>query len=284
MSTSEFTQNSIEQASGKDAGYENFPVGSWLLPARLRPHIMVYYEFARAIDDIADSALLNSNEKIERLDGYARHLNDEANEAGYDKAVAMRESLRVTGITQTHCLELITAFKQDAVQQRYDSWNDLLAYCRLSAVPVGRYLIDLHGGCSDQYNSSDALCSALQIINHLQDLGDDFQQLDRVYLPVEWLNDAGTSDNDLALSACTAGVREVVNRMLDGVSILIDKAYPISKKLNSRRLALEASVILMIARALRNKLAHHDPLTSRVELRKPELALCSVRGILSGII
>lgn len=273
----------IEQPSGKNVAYENFPVGSWLLPANLRPHIITYYEFARAIDDIADSTLLSADEKIRRLEGYARSLSGENSEAGYGKGVAMRESLLTTGITQVHCLDLITAFKQDTEQRRYDTWNDLLDYCQLSAAPVGRYLIDLHGGSKDHYATSDALCAALQIINHLQDLSDDYGQLDRVYMPMEWIKDAHITEHDLALSECSDGVRQVIDRALSGVDALLTTARGISRAIHSTRLAMEASVILMIARALRRKLGARDPLAERVVLGKPELVLCGFRGFLSGI-
>jgi hydroxysqualene synthase len=284
VNTSEPPENSIEQPSGKNAAYENFPVGSWLLPARLRPHIMTYYEFARTIDDIADSNTLDGAEKIRRLDGYARQLGDSVSEAGYDKAAAMRDSLSITGITTAHCFDLITAFKQDAVQQRYETWDELLGYCRLSAAPVGRYLIDLHGGTRDQYVASDALCAALQIINHLQDMGDDYRLLDRVYMPMSWFRDARITEQDLSLSTSSCGVRQVIDRALDGVDILLTAASGVSTQIVSRRLSMEAVVILMIARALRRKLATRDPLAGRVVLGKLELALCGVRGILSAIV
>ena len=276
---------SIEQPSGKNADYENFPVGSWLLPKYLRPHIMAFYSFARAIDDIADSSTLSADEKISRLDGFARHLDSISDhEPGYEKAVAMRVSLSATGVTTAHCHDLITAFKQDAVQNRYESWDDLLGYCQLSAAPVGRYLIDLHGGCADNYVSSDALCAALQVLNHLQDLGDDLAQLDRVYMPMAWIRGAQIPDSDFGLPACSAGARQVIDRALGEVDGLLGQARVVSKNIHNWRLGMEASVILVIARALRRKLARHDPLAGRVVLTKPALALCGMRGILSAIV
>ncbi|MBT3557825.1 MAG: squalene synthase HpnC [Rhodospirillales bacterium] len=275
----------IEQPSGKNADYENFPVGSWLLPKHLRPHIMVFYAFARAIDDIADSPTLSADEKTSRLDGFARHLDSIIDyEPGYEKATAMRVSLSATGVTTAHCHDLITAFKQDAKQNRYESWDDLLGYCQLSAAPVGRYLIDLHGGCADSYASSDALCAALQVLNHLQDLGDDLAELDRVYMPMAWIRAAHISETDFGLRVCSAGTRQVIDRALDGVDGLLVQAQMVSKNIHSWRLGMEASVILAIAHSLRSKLGRHDPLAGRIVLTKPALALCGMRGILSAII
>ena len=108
----------IESEPSKDARGENFPVGSILLSRRLRPHIMTFYAFARAIDDIADDAELSADEKIARLDGFANELIEtEANRCGYEKAAAMRRSLAATAVRADHCLDLIRAFKQDAVKK-----------------------------------------------------------------------------------------------------------------------------------------------------------------------
>ena len=115
----------------------------------------------------------------------------------FETAHRMRASLAATGVASRHCLDLIAAFKQDATKGRYDDWDDLMGYCILSAAPVGRYLLDLHGGSRDGYGSSDALCMALQVINHLQDCQDDYRQLDRVYLPGDWMAEAGAEATDL---------------------------------------------------------------------------------------
>ena len=184
----------IETPSGKGAGDENFPVGSMLLPARLRPHVAKFYAFARAIDDIADNPDLASEDKIARLDGFDRALTGALDDDdAYAKAYAIRDSCAETGVPVKHCRDLIVAFKQDAVKTRYRDWDDLIGYCDNSASPVGRYLLDLHGESRDGYRYSDALCNALQVINHLQDCKDDYLTLDRVYLPEPWLHAAGAA-------------------------------------------------------------------------------------------
>ena len=164
----------IETPSGKSAATENFPVGSALLPRALRPHVATFYAFARAIDDIADNPALDPADKIARLNAFAATLTGHPaghpfTESGLEKAEALRHSLRETGVTAQHALDLISAFKQDAVKNRYDNWAELIDYCTRSAAPVGRYLLDLHGEDKRHYPLSDALCNALQIINHLQD-------------------------------------------------------------------------------------------------------------------
>jgi squalene synthase HpnC len=274
--------NGVEAPSGKDAAYENFPVGSWLLPAPLRPHVAVFYAFARAIDDIADSPDLPAEIKIARLDGFARALRGEDGaDTAYAKAHAMRRTLQETGITDSHCLDLIAAFKQDAFKRRYADWADLLDYCFKSAAPVGRFLLDLHGGCRFGYGAADALCNALQVINHMQDCRDDYLDLDRVYLPMDWLADEGADVKDLAQSRSTPALRRAFDRILTHIEQLLDTAEPLPRGLASRRLAMESAAIIDIAWALVRRLRRRDPLAARIQLTKLEYAWSVGRGALS---
>ena len=276
---------SAEMPSGKDAAYENFPVGSWLLPARLRPHIAAFYAFARAIDDIADSPSLPPAEKIARLEGFRRAIEGhETDNPAFSKAHAMRRSLAATGTTTRHCTDLIAAFKQDSVKPRYEDWNDLMGYCLLSASPVGRYLLDLHGGSADGYGPSDALCNALQVINHLQDCQDDYRALDRVYLPMNWMADEGVTVEDLDKPASNMGIRRVIDHTLDETETLLHEAARLPKGLASRRLAMESAAILDIAWSLADRLRREDPLARRVQLTKPEYFWCCIRGAVSALV
>ena len=275
----------VETPSGKDAAYENFPVGSWLLPARLRPHVAVFYAYARAIDDIADSSDLPAEEKIARLDGFERALlGRETRDPAFAKAHAMRRSLAETDVPPRHCLDLIAAFKQDATKLRYADWDDLIGYCRLSAAPVGRYLLDLHGGSTDGYGPADALCNALQVINHLQDCQDDYRALDRVYLPLDWMAEAGAAVQDLDGTVTGPPLRRVIDRTLDGVEALLREAAALPAGLASRRLAMESAAILDIARMLTDRLRRGDPLAGRIELSKSEYLWCCMRGAASYLI
>lgn len=275
----------MEVPSGKDAAYENFPVGSWLLPAPLRPHVAVFYAFARAIDDIADSALLSAEEKIARLDGFDRALLGEgAEDPAFAKGHAMRRTLEATGITPRHCRDLIVAFKQDAVMLRYRTWDELLGYCFLSAAPVGRFLLDLHGGSRDGYGPSDALCNALQVLNHLQDCQDDYRTLNRVYLPLEWLEAAGAAVEELDEARCSPALRAVLDRALDASEALLREAEALPGGLLSRRLAMESAAIVAIAWSLAGRLRRGDPLAGRIVLSKPQYLWCCVRGAASALV
>ena len=262
--------SSVETPSGKDADYENFPVGSMLLPKPLRPHIAVFYRFARAIDDIADNPALAPADKIARLRGFEHALlGENAGDAAYATGHQMRESLVATGITARHCLDLIDAFKQDAVKSRYADWGELMGYCQRSAAPVGRYLLDLHGGSRDGYGPSDALCNALQVINHLQDCQDDYREMDRVYLPVDWLREVGIGVSALDAPKASPALRHVLVRCLDATEPLMAEARRLPGGLVSKRLAMESAAIVRIAERLMVLLRQRDPLAGRVKLSKP---------------
>ncbi len=270
---------SAETPSGKNASYENFPVGSWLLPARLRPHIAVFYAFARAIDDIADSPDLTAEDKISRLSGFDDALTGRLDDPAFATGRAMAESLGQTGVSSRHCRDLIKAFKQDATKGRYADWRDLMDYCFLSAAPVGRYLLDLHGGSNEGYGPSDALCLALQVINHLQDCRDDYVSLDRVYLPRDWMKEAGAESTDLDRNRCSPELRRVIDRALSGVRGLMGEAERLPGTLRSKRLAMESAAIIEIAHRLAALLKAGDPLSGRIELSKPDFVWCCMRGV-----
>jgi len=270
----------VEVPSGKGAGDENFPVGSWLLPAAMRPHVMAFYDFVRAADDIADNADLRADDKLARLDRFeAALLGDENALTNLPKAEQLRKSLAVAGVTDRHARDLLQAFKQDATKTRYDDWKDLIGYCSLSASPVGRFLLDLHGERSELYALSDPLCDALQVLNHLQDCRNDFLALDRIYLPLDSFAAAGIPFNELSKPAAGVAMRSVLDDALDGCDELLARAADLPRRMYERRLAAETAVILEMARKLAAKLRREDPLAMRVELSKPHFLLAALIGL-----
>ncbi len=276
----------IETPSGKSQAGENFPVGSWLLPRKLRPHIAQFYRFARAIDDIADNPELASKTKIERLNAMEDAVcgGERYGQVGFETATLMHDSLLETRITTRHCTDLIEAFCQDAVKNRYEDWEEVISYCMRSAAPVGRYLLDLHGENQSNYLYSDALCNALQIINHLQDCKDDYRELDRVYLPRIWLNEYNAPVETLEGRSLNRPLRLVVNRCLEGTKELMKTAEKLPARLKNRQLATEAAVIVSIANKLIGELEKRDPLAESIVLSKAQLALCTMSGIVRGVL
>jgi squalene synthase HpnC len=277
-SRSAASPGTIEAPSGKGRGDENFPVGSWLIRRDLRAHVHAFYRFARNADDIADSPVLSADEKIRRLDRMAAILDGEPG-ADSPAASAMRLSLAATGVTARHCHDILRAFRQDAVKLRYRDWDDLMEYCRYSAAPVGRQLLDLHGEGRHTWPASDALCSALQVLNHLQDCGDDYRDLDRVYVPLGDLAAAGCAVEDLAAPALSRGMRRVLDRLLDNTETLIARAGDLPPGVAARGLRWESAVIVALAGRLARRLRRCDPLAGRVALSAGDFAASFLTGL-----
>ncbi len=234
----------------------------------------------RAADDIADNPDLTPADKLARLGRLEAALTGPPGLAArLPKAQALRASLAATGVSPRHALDLLAAFKRDATKLRYHDFPDLLSYCALSASPVGRYLLDLHGEASELYRFSDPLCDALQLLNHLQDCQDDYRALDRVYLPLDSFAAAGIGVEALDWDATSPALRQVLDRVLDGVDELLSTAGELPRALRSRRLAAESAVILEIARRLAAELRRRDPLAERVELDRARFLLSGLQGV-----
>ncbi|HEX4111264.1 MAG TPA: squalene synthase HpnC [Stellaceae bacterium] len=277
----ERTLNGVETPSGKGAGDENFPVGSFLIRRELRPHVHAFYRFARQADDIADNPDLSPEEKVRRLDRMGEILDGSP---GNDSpaAVAMRTSLRETGITARHCHDVLRAFRLDATKKRYRDWDDPMEYCRYSASPVGRQVLDLHGEAHGNWPANDALCSALQVLNHLQDCGEDFRNLDRVYLPESNLAACGATVAELGSNKTSAGLRAAIDRLLDGTDRLIVTAQTFPAGVKNWGLRCEVAAIVELASRLAAHLRQGDPLAGRVKLTKGDFLSALLLGTWRG--
>ncbi len=262
--------SSVEAPSGKGKGDENFPVGSRLIRPALRPHVHAFYDFARQADDIADSASLAAGEKLLRLDTMATVLIGDT-EDGSPSAVRLRDSLEETGVTPQHALDLLHAFRQDATKQRYADWQELMDYCRYSAMPVGRHVLDLHGEAHSTYAPSDALCAALQILNHLQDCAGDLASLDRCYIPQAMLAEAGVDVSTLQAASASSGLRHVLDQLLAQTQALTRVGAGLPALVRDRRLRVETAVIAGLAERLTRRLRREDPLAQRVKLRRGDV-------------
>lgn len=270
-----------EGAPSKAADDENFPVGSWLLPARLRPYVAQFYAVVRGADDIADHPDLQASEKLSRLEAIDGALASGEPASGECAAAArLAGGLADIGVPIDHARNLLKAFKQDAVKKRYDDWDDLLGYCLYSAHPVGRFLLDLHGEAAAGHGASDALCAALQIINHLQDCQDDYRELDRVYIPLDLFEAAGIGVEALDRTRSSPTMRWVLDICLDGVDELIAEARPLASLISHPGMRREASVIVALAEVLAEELRHRDPLAERVVLSSGQKLTCVIKGLL----
>jgi phytoene synthase len=182
--------------------YENFPVASRLLPARMRPHVAAIYAFARIADDMADEGSRPAAERISELDEWGARLDRAlagAEDAGPNAYVfvAARHTIETCRLPATLFHDLLSAFRQDVTVTRYPTWDALMDYCRRSANPVGRLVLRVAGvDRADADTASDAVCSALQLTNFWQDLEIDWKK-GRLYLPEAIWNASGAREADL---------------------------------------------------------------------------------------
>ena len=252
-------------SSGKSHTDENFPVASWLIKPAYRAPVLAFYRFARAADDVADHATAAPDEKLRLLDEMERTLLGELDSA--PEALALRKVLNERSLSAQHAMLLLEAFRRDVTKLRYADWDELMDYCRYSAMPVGRFVLDVHREDRATWAWSDALCAALQVINHLQDCGKDYRELNRVYIPQDTFADVEALGADKATPALLDAVATLARRTQD----LLAQAKPFAKHIRDKRLALEVSVIQTFAEDLDRRLQHRDPLSQRVHHRKREL-------------
>lgn len=270
----------LSASAGKQAGDENFPVASLLLIPALRAKVVAFYHFARAADDIADDPTLAGEDKLMRLDDFDHGLGGLS---GAQPALDLHAALGGNSRLLSHAATLLHAFRRDAMVNHCRSWSDLMAYCACSAAPVGRFLLDLHQQPVQLHARADALCCALQILNHLQDCGDDYRILGRVYLPADWMAASGLAATRLGTDDGGPALRHVIDLMLDRVEMLIDQAATLPAALTDRRLAMETAVTIEVAQRLAALLRRHDPLARRVKLSTLAYIGALVRGVLKGL-
>jgi squalene synthase HpnC len=264
-------------ASGKGHGDENFPVASVFIAPRHRAPILAFYDFVRAADDISDHATLSADEKLAMLDRMETALLG----GGEPIAVALRlrEVLAERALEPRHAQDLLAAFRRDVTQTRYRDFDDLLDYCRYSAMPVGRYVLDVHGeDRAATYGANDALCAALQIINHLQDCAKDFRTLDRVYLPQDALAAHGASVEMLAAPAASPQLSAVLRALAARTSELLECSAPFAERIADIRLAMEVGAIQRLAETLTRRLLTADPLSDRVHAGKGQFIATALAG------
>jgi hydroxysqualene synthase len=259
-----------EAQSGKGHRDENFPVASWLLSEERRGPIMAFYRFVRAADDVADHPDLTPETKLRLLDDLDDALTGRGKPA--DEAEPLKLELARTGLSPKHALDLLRAFRLDARKNRYANWSELMDYCALSAAPVGRFVLDVHGEDSTIWPASDALCSALQVINHLQDCAKDYRSLDRVYLPLDMLSAHGASVEMLDAPKAPPALRGVLGELARRTSGLVAQGAPLVPEIKDVRLGAEIAAIHALAQRLARGLETRDPLSERVHLGKAGLA------------
>jgi squalene synthase HpnC len=267
--------------SGKGHRDENFPVASHLVHPRFRAPILAFYEFVRVADDIADHAELAPEKKLallDRLEGSLLGSNDADPEG-----VRLRAVLAERSMGPRHAQDLLDAFRLDVTKLRYADWDELMHYCSLSAMPVGRYVLDVHGESRATWPASDAICAALQVINHIQDCRNDFRNLDRVYVPLDAMAAAGTDVSALDAAQSSPALLACLHQLAARTAGLLREGRVLPDQIRDFRLSLEISVIHRLATSLVRTLMSRDPLRDKVHLKSVGFAGVGLVGILQGL-
>jgi hydroxysqualene synthase len=268
-----------ELRSGKTHRDENFPVASWIIHPRHRALILAFYNFVRTADDIADHASLGEREKLAYLDLLEAELLGQGD--SQPEAVNLRRALAERSMPPRHALDVLTAFRMDVTKLRYENWDEVIHYCRYSAMPVGRFMLDVHGESTSTWAASDALCAGLQINNHLQDCGKDYRNLNRVYLPRDALAAAGASLEALGEARASAPLLQCLHSLAARTEALLDESRSLSAGVKDFRLGLEISVIQAFADRIVRLLKVRDPLSQTVHLGPIQLLAYSAAGVAS---
>jgi squalene synthase HpnC len=270
-----------ELRSGKTHRDENFPVASWIIHPRHRALILAFYNFVRTADDIADHATLGAGEKLRLLDLLEAELLGGGN--SQPEAVNLRRALAERSMPPRHALDVLIAFRMDVTKLRYENWDEVIHYCRYSAMPVGRFMLDVHGESTSTWAASDALCAGLQINNHLQDCGKDFRDLNRVYLPRDALAAAGASVEELGEARASPELLHCLHALAARTESLLGESKSLGAEVRDFRLGLEIAVIQAFADRIVRLLRVRDPLSERVHLNPIELLAHSLGGMTGEI-
>ncbi|UTD26417.1 squalene synthase HpnC [Bradyrhizobium sp. WD16] len=256
--------------SGKTHRDENFPVASWIIHPRHRAVILAFYNFVRTADDIADHPALTPEQKLVLLDRLEDGLFGRNGED--PEAATLNEALAARSLAPRHAQDLLNAFRLDVTKLRYANWDELIHYCSLSAMPVGRFMLDVHGEDRATWAASDAICAALQINNHLQDCGKDYRDLDRVYVPLDALAAAGARVEDFGETRASPALLTCLHRLAARTEALLGEGKSLGAAVRDWRLGAEIAVIQTYAEKIVRLLQERDPLSERVHLTRGQFA------------
>jgi squalene synthase HpnC len=273
--------DAAQHRSGKGSGDENFPVASWVVAKPHRRPILAFYEFVRIADDIADHATLPPDQKLKHLDSLEGSLlgHNTDNPSG----VTLRAALAERNLSPQHAQDLLHAFRQDVTKLRYKDWDDLIDYCRYSAMPVGRFVLDVHGESRATWPASDNVCAVLQVINHIQDCVKDYRNLNRVYVPLDALQAAGSNVEALNAPRATPELLACLHGLAHRTGIMLEEGAHLPVQIKDMRLSLEIAAIVTLARHFVRLLRTRDPLSENVRLGKLGVAGVGLCGVAKGL-
>lgn len=262
--------------------YENFPVASFFLPKTVRRSITVFYAFARFADDIVDEGSFSPQERLQTLETYWQDLVETRQGNPPNKAifVALRDTLdRHPQIPTELLFDLLRAFKQDITQAQYENFAEIEAYCRWSANPIGRLLLHLTSNATEQNcQASDAICTALQLINFIQDIHSDLTLRNRCYLPQDEIQRFSVNIEDIRLKQENSSLQTLIALQTTRAAALLENGRPLGKRLN-HLFGLEIRFITEAGAFIAQKLLKRHSIYQRPLLSKWQMPLLFLKAL-----
>ncbi|WP_132971889.1 squalene synthase HpnC [Thiogranum longum] len=252
--------------------YENFPVASFLLPRRLRDPVAAIYAFARRADDIADEGDADEAERLLQLEemGQALQLIEQGTPPPQPLYTALADTIENHALPVALFQDLLSAFRQDVTRKRYANFGELMDYCRRSANPVGRLLLHLNRQVDERkFARSDAICSALQLINFLQDIHQDYQENDRIYLPQDEMQRFSVTEDTIRDRRNSFELKELIRFQVRRADKLLRAGSPLGQQLGGR-FGLELRTIILGGARVLEKLYAQDDVFARPRLDRKE--------------
>ncbi len=226
--------------------YENFPVASRIVPARIRPAVTVIYAFARTADDFADEGELSAAQRLEKLDDYQDKLQKLRHNEPVDDPIfiALQDVIVRHQLPLLPFEHLLLAFRQDVTKTRYANFGEVMDYCRHSANPVGELLLHLNRAATPMnVGYSNAICSALQLINFLQDIHQDYMENDRIYLPQDEMQRYHVTEQHIADQITDVAMQSLMHKQIERARKLLEAGAPLGLVL-PRRFGFELRLII----------------------------------------
>ncbi len=249
--------------------YENFPVASVFLPKKLRRPISAIYSFARTADDLADEGELKAPERLVALEQYTQSFNDmlSGTEITDPILIALADTIKSFSLSPELFTDLISAFKQDITKTRYTNFDEILDYCQRSANPVGRLLLQLVNKDQPQVRQySDSVCTALQLINFYQDIGQDYDENNRIYIAEDEMKAANINQKHFSQRINDDQFKQLMNQQIIRADNMLISGYPLCRHIGGR-LGMELKMTIHAAHIVANKM-----LTTKDCFKRPRLS------------
>lgn len=266
----------------KNKNQENFPVGMMIFGKDKRQIVSDYYKFARYADDIADNPDIKPQNKVNKLyqleDIFLKNKDYKGQKLKF--AVKLREEFNKFQLSTSLATDLLIAFRKDSMGFEYQTWGQLVDYCKYSAAPVGRFMLAIHNENPSTYLPATSLCVALQIVNHIQDIKYDNQVLKRVYLPAEMMKKYNVTADDLLKEKSSLGLRKLIEKIMNQTKGLIKEGSILPSIIRSKNLRTEVCIILSLTNIMIKKILKGDVLAKNIKLSKWDW----LKAVISGIV